>query len=373
MTIDRITLTHVRIPLLEPFRISNGMVAEKDGIIVRVYADGLIGCGEASPMAGSFYSADTPDSVWDALIASAVPAVFQGRPDDVKEVNAILRRWGGSPFARAGIETAFMELEALRSGKPVYALLGGTRNPVAAGLAVGIYDSIPSLLRSIEHHMREGYKRLKIKVQPGWDLEPLRAIRKQFGSIPLMVDANCAYTRNDIDHLRAFDEFGLMMVEQPLPREDLDGHALLQDVLTTPVCLDESAETIDQVRDAIAKESCRIINIKIQRVGGFEHALAVHDLCRSHGIPVWLGTMPELGIGSAQTLHMATMSNATFPTDVESTARWFVHDIIDPPIIVTDGLITIPGGTGNCYSINQEALKKFTVREEEIVGPRVTA
>jgi O-succinylbenzoate synthase len=186
------------------------------------------------------------------------------------------------------------------------------------------------------------------------------------------VDANCAYTQKDIDHLRGLDEFDLMMVEQPLPREDLDGHALLQTVLRTPVCLDESAETIDQVSEAIARKSCRIVNIKIQRVGGFENARAVHDLCKSHGMPVWLGTMPELGIGSAQTLHMATMSNATFPTDVESTARWFVRDIIDPAIIVTDGLITIPDGTGNCYTVNEEALKKFTVREEQIVGPRIS-
>jgi o-succinylbenzoate synthase len=164
-----------------------------------------------------------------------------------------------------------------------------------------------------------------------------------------------------------------VMVEQPLPREDLDGHALLQSVLHTPVCLDEGAETIVQVADAIAKKSCRIVNIKIQRVGGFENAVAVHNLCESHGIPVWAGTMPELGIGSAQTLHMATMKNATFPTDVESTARWFVEDIIDPPIEVNDGWITIPEGAGNCYKIREEALKKFTVREERIVGPRLSA
>ncbi|MDH3251503.1 MAG: o-succinylbenzoate synthase [Ignavibacteria bacterium] len=373
MSIDRISLTHVRIPLVEPFRISNGVVTEKDGIIVRVHADGLVGCGEASPMGGSFYSVDTPDSVWDALRQTIVPAVIARQPEDAAQANNLLQGLGGSPFALAGVETAFMELDALRRNEPLFRTLGGKEKSVECGLAMGIYESIDELLRSIDRHADLGYKRVKIKIQPGWDREPLHEIRKRFGSIPLMVDANCAYTRQDIDHLRTLDEFDLMMIEQPLAREDLDGHAMLQSVISTPVCLDESAENIDQVTEAIRKGSCKIVNIKIQRVGGLANALAVHDVCAEMGVPVWAGTMPELGIGGAQTVHLATLANFTFPTDVEASTRWFVEDIIDPAIDVHDGMITIPVGTGNCYRLREDILEKYSVREELFISEHRTA
>lgn len=364
MSIERITLTHVRIPLLEPFRISNGAVSEKDGILVRVHDQGVEGVGEASPMAGSFYSDDTPESVWALLKDSLVPAVLKARPATTPEAHAVLERLGGSPFARAGIETAFWDLDARKAGKPLWAFLGGTDRPLASGLAVGIYDSIPALLHAIETHMREGYRRLKIKIEPGWDVKPLTEVRRRFGDLPLMVDANCAYRQGDIGHLGSLDAFNLMMIEQPLPREDLEGHALLQKSIRTPVCLDESAEDIARVQRAIALGSCRIVNIKIQRVGGLTNAKAVHDLCHAAGIPVWAGTMPELGIGSVQTLHCATLPGFTFPTDVESTQRWFVQDIIEPPIIVQDGLITLPHGSGNCYALSARAVDRYRVAEQ---------
>jgi O-succinylbenzoate synthase len=364
MSIDRITLTHVRIPLLEPFRISNGSVSAKDGIIVRVHEGGLVGVGEASPMAGSFYSDDTPESVWALLKDRLVPAVLKARPATAAEAHRTLESLGGSPFARAGIETAYWDLDALKAGKPLWALLGGSGRPLESGLAVGIYDTTAALLGAIELHMREGYRRLKIKIEPGWDTVPLTEVRREFGNIPLMVDANCAYRRSDIGHLGSLDAFDLMMIEQPLPREDLEGHALLQRTIRTPVCLDESAEDIARVQQAIALESCRIINIKIQRVGGLTNAKAVHDLCRAAGIPVWAGTMPELGIGSVQTLHCATLAGFTFPTDVESTKRWFVEDIIEPPIIVEQGVITLPQGSGNCYALSTRALERHRVAEQ---------
>ena len=364
MTIERVTLTHVRIPLLEPFRISNGSVGEKDGIIVRVDVDGLVGVGEASPMGGTFYSEDTPESVWALLKDRLVPAVLAARPATSADAHNVLESLGGSPFARAGIETAFWDLDAQRAGKPLYEFLGGTARPLQSGLAVGIYDSTAALLRAIERHMPEGYRRIKIKIEPGWDTVPLGEVRRQFPDVPLMVDANCAYRREDIGHLAALDAYGLMMIEQPLPREDLEGHALMQRSLRTPVCLDESAEDIEHVRKAIALGSCRIINIKIQRVGGLTNAKAVHDLCVAAGIPVWAGTMPELGIGSVQTLHLATLPGFTFPTDVESTQRWFVEDIIEPPIIVRQGVITLPPGSGNCYALSARALERYSVAEQ---------
>ena len=363
MKVDHITLTHVRVPLREPFRISNGSVTANDGIIVRVSADGLVGTGEASPMSGSFYSDDTPESVWGILADRMVPAVLTQQPGNAPEVNRLLGALGGSPFARAGIETAFWDLDAQRAGKPLFALLGGTERPLESGLAVGICDSPAALLDTIDRHMAEGYRRVKIKIEPGWDTVPLTEVRRRFGSIPLMVDANCAYRREDIARLSALDAFDLMMVEQPLPREDLEGHAMLQAAMRTPVCLDESAEDINRVIRALAMKSCRIVNIKVQRVGGLANAKAVHDLCAASGIPVWAGTMPELGIGAAQTLHCATLPGFVFPTDVESSLRWFADDIIEPLITVRNGIITIPPGSGNCFALSARIVERYRVTE----------
>jgi len=370
MKIEKITLRHVRVPLVEPFRISNGSVSEKDGIIVSVFADGVTGHGEASPMSGSFYSGETPESTWTSLREELIPRILAGRPESIGDVNAILG--DGNPFARAGIETAFWDLQAHKDGVPLYAALGGTRRPVESGLAVGIYPSISELLRAVEKYLVEGYRRLKIKVEPGWDTQPLTEVRKRFGDIPLMVDANCAYTRGHIDHLKSLDEFGLIMIEQPLPRNDLEGHALLQAQIRTPLCLDEGAEDLNAVRKAIALGSCRIINIKIQRLGGLTNAIAVHDLCAEAGVPVWAGTMPELGIGCAQAIHLATLGNFRYPTDVESSLRWFVDDIIDPMIRVTDGMIRIPEGAGSAYRLDPGKIRKFMVREESFAASQTS-
>jgi O-succinylbenzoate synthase len=364
MKIDRMTLVHVRVPLDEPFRISNGVVNEKDGIFVSVYADGLTGCGEASPMEGTFYSVDTPESTWTYLRDVLVPNVKASAPQSVAEVNRILNEAGGNPFARAGVETAFQDLQARKEGVQLFRVLGGTGASVESGLAVGIYPSIPELLNAIERYMSDGYKRLKIKIQPGWDRLPLAEVRRRFGDIRLMVDANCAYGREDFQQLKSLDEFDLMMIEQPLPKEDLEGHAALQSIMETPVCLDESAGDLAAVRKAIALGSCRIINIKIQRVGGLSNAKAMHDLCMASGIPVWAGTMPELGLGGAQTLHLATLPGFRYPSDVQASRRWFEEDIIDPPIEVKNGSIQIPDGIGTCYELNTKRVRKYSVREE---------
>ena len=363
MTPERITLTHVRIPLVEPLWISNGEVSEKDGILVRVHADGLAGMGEASPMSGSFYSDDTPASVWKFMTDRLIPAALAAKADSVGAINRVLNRTGGSPFARAGLETAFWDLEARRAGRPLYELLGGYNVPVETGLAVGITRGIPTLIATIERYMSEGYRRVKITIQPGWDVGPLGEIRQRFGDIPLMVDANGSYGREDIPYLRSLDAFGLMMIEQPLPRGDLKGHAELQRILRTPVCLDEGAEDAATVRRAMRMKSCRIVNVKIQRVGGLSGAKAMHDLCASAGIPVWAGTMPELGIGAAQTLHLATLPNFAYPTDVGSSARWFIDDVIEPVITVRDGKICIPPGAGNCFEPAERTIERFRVDE----------
>jgi O-succinylbenzoate synthase len=364
MKIDRITLDHVLVPLVEPFRISNGVVAEKDAILVGVHSGGLVGYGESSPMSGSFYSEETPESTWNCLTKELIPRLLKQAPSSVEDVNALLDTVPGNAFAKAGIETAFWDLQAQMQSVPLWKLLGAGNNSVESGLAVGIYPTIHELLLAVERYLVEGYKRVKIKIQPGWDLRPLSEVRGEFGAIPLMVDANCAYTRQDLSHLKSLDDFELMMVEQPLARNDLEGHALLQASLQTPVCLDESADDLATVQKAIALKSCKVVNIKIQRVGGLHHARAMHNLCEASGIPVWGGTMPELGIGGAQTLHLAALNNFTYPTDVESSRRWFTGDIVEPLIEVQNGVITIPSLPGNGYRVNQSAVRKYLVRHE---------
>ena len=364
MTVDRITLTHVRVPLHEPFKISSGEVAEKDAILVGVHSEGLIGYGESSPMAGSFYSAETPETAWNCLENQLIPLIRRSSVSSIDELNKSLDTVPDNSFAKAGIETAFWDLEGQKNNQPLCVRLGGKRSEVESGLAVGIFPTVRELLLAIEKHLVEGYKRVKIKIQPGWDMKPLTEVRGEFGAIQLMVDANCAYTRNDLDHLKALDNFDLMMVEQPLKEDDLQGHAQLQSMLATAVCLDESAKDVPTVRKAIGMKSCRIVNIKIQRVGGLQNAKRMHDLCADSGVPVWAGTMPELGIGGIQTAHLATLSNFKFPTDVESSKRWFVDDIIDPLIEVHDGMITLPRGSGNGCRVDDRKVRKYTVREK---------
>ncbi len=362
MNIERIILTHVRIPLEEPFTISSGSVSEKDCIVVAVQSNGVTGYGEASPMSGPFYSDDTPESTWTYLVDVLVPAVIKEQPPTIGQLNLLLDRLGGTPFARAGIETAAWDLEARASGNHISALLGGGRSEIESGLAVGIYPSIDILLKRIEVYLKEGYKRLKIKIQKGWDVVPLRAVRKSFGDVPLMVDANCAYNRDDIEHLKRLDEFGLMMIEQPLKKDDLEGHAFLQKAIETPVCLDESADDVRSVERAIELGSCKIVNIKIQRVGGLQNARTIHDLCHENGLPVWAGTMPELGIGGIHALHLSTLPGFSYPTDVESSARWFTDDIVSPRLRVNDGVFRIADYSS--FDVDAEVIRKHKIREQ---------
>jgi O-succinylbenzoate synthase len=314
-------------------------------------------------MSGTFYSDDTPESVWKFLTERLVPAALDAKADSVASINRLLDRTGGSPFARAGLETAFWDIEARAAGKPLYEILGGYNVSVESGLAVGITKGIPALLETMEKHLADGYRSVKIKIQPGWDVGPLGEIRQRFGDIPLIVDANGAYARSDMGHLRSLDAFGLLMIEQPFPGDDLKAHAELQAGIRTPVCLDEGATDLAAVRRAIRLKSCRIVNIKIQRVGGLSAAMAMHDMCARAGIPVWAGTMPELGIGRAQTLHLATLPNFAYPTDVGSSARWFLDDIIEPFITVRDGKISIPQGTGNCFALAERTIERFRIAE----------
>ena len=364
MNIDRIELAHVRIPLLEPFRISSGAVTEKDTIVCAVSAGGLTGLGEASPMAGSFYSDDSPDSVWTELEERLIPALKRAGDVNAARAAEILDAASGSGFARAGLETACRDLEARAQGIPLWRLLGGSGRPVPSGLAVGIYPTADELVAACERHLAAGgYRRIKVKIRPGWDVVPLEAVRRRFPGIPLTADANAAYDRTrHRDALRALDAFGLEMLEQPLARGAIEDSARLQAEMRTPVCLDESAEDPASVDRAIRLGACRIVNIKLQRVGGFAAGKAMHDLCAAKGIPTWVGTMPELGIASWQAVHFATLPHHRFPTDVESSARWFTNEIVDPPVVVRDGFLHLPDGPGTGVVLRGEVMRKHRVR-----------
>jgi o-succinylbenzoate synthase len=367
MRIDRITLTQVRLPLVEAFHVGSDAVAEKDGILVVVNADGMTGVGEASPMAGGFPSPESAESTWVDLTQRIIPAVVSMRPRSLEDVCGVLEAIGGIPCARAGVEAAFWDIEAQRMGVPLARLLGGSRARVDASLVVGMAPTIPGLLRMIESRLADGYKRLKIEVRPGWDLEPLREVRRQFGDIPLMADAGCAYTSAHFDHLRRFDDFGMILIEQPLASHDLEGLAELQGMIDTPVCLDEGAEDSATVQHAIDIGACRAVCVSIQRVGGLRNAVRIHDMCAAAGIPVRAGSMPELGIGSAQTVHLATLPDFRHPTDVQASARWLVDDIIVPLLEVHDGEIQLPMATGNAFQVATHVVAKHTVRKEVLV------
>jgi len=361
LKIEQIVLTHVRVPLVEPFRISSGAVAEKDGIIVELHANGLTGYGESSPMTGSFYSQDTPEASWKELCEVVAPSLIGCGFSGPEEWNQALDTLLAGNFTKAGVETALWDLAAQCAGKPLHELLGGDGACVQAGLAVGLYEDIPQTLRAVERYLNCGYRRVKLKIEPGRDVDLVRAARKAFGDIPMFVDANGAYTLKDVDVFRALDEFGLMMFEQPFPGSFLEELAELQRQVSTPICLDESLHSVDQLRLAIELGSLRIANFKIQRVGGFYRALEMDRICREHSIPAWVGTMPELGIGQAQGVALASRSNFVFPTDVEASDRWFRDDIIEPFIEVQNGSILLPGSPGLGYKIDQVKVRQYQV------------
>jgi len=365
-----IRLYWVQVPLHEPFKISNGEVALKDAILVEIQGEnGGAGWGEASPMGGSFYSSETPESTWEFLCSTIIPGLLERPVPEASRCFEWLAQFPGEPFAKAGVEGAVWDFWARQKSQPLCEMLGGRMRPVASGAAIGLMPSVDDLLNRVDRFLKQGYRRIKIKIMPGHDVELVRAVRKRFGNIPLMVDANAAYQMEDAAIFEELDGYGLMMVEQPLGRKALAEHAELQRRLRTPICLDESAEDLESIHSIIRLGSARILNIKVQRMGGLEPARQAHDAARRAGIPCWVGTMPELGVASAQALHLATLENFDFPTDVEASARWFKDDIIAPLIeISAEGFIHLPQGPGMGYRIDREKVARYRIRFEEFLA-----
>jgi len=363
ISIKSIALHHVRVPLLEPFRISNGVISEKDAILVEVKTGSdVVGWGEASPMSGGFYSSDTPESAWSALSGSLIPAVLNAGEIDVSRFYEQLRAHPGDAFAKAGIEGALWDAYANTLQVPFGELFGAGARPIPSGVAIGIYDHVDELLERVARYTAEGYRRVKIKIQPGWDIEPMTAVRAKFPDLPLMVDANAAYSLADAAVFRELDGQSLMMIEQPLAREAHAEAGELQRQLRTPLCADESAESIPALASLIENEAARIINIKVQRVGGLSEARLMLAAARAAGLECWVGTMPELGVASAQGLHLATLDGFTYPTDIEASTRWYVDDVIAPLIeIDAHGYIRLPAGPGTGYKVVREKVEQYSV------------
>jgi len=363
ITIKSIALHHVRVPLVEPFRISNGVISEKDAILVEVKTENdVVGWGESSPMSGGFYSSDTPESAWSALSGSLIPAALSVGEIDVSRFYEQMRKHPGDAFAKAGIEGALWDAYANTLKVPFGELLGARARPVPSGVAIGIYDHLEDLLERVARYTTQGYQRVKIKIQPGWDLEPVAAVRASFPDLPLMVDANAAYSLADREVFRQLDGQGLMMIEQPLARDAYAEAGELQRELHTPLCADESAESMQALASLIENKAARIINIKVQRVGGLSEARLMLDAARAAGLECWVGTMPELGVASAQGLHFATLEGFTYPTDIEASRRWYVDDVIAPLIeIDARGYIELPGGPGTGYNVVREKVERYCV------------
>jgi len=361
--IERVELRLVKLPLVHFFETSFGRISDKHFIVVRLDGDGAIGFGECVAEQDPYYSAETNETVWHIITSFIAPRVLGvdfAHPRDVFPALAAIR---GHNMAKAAVEMAAWDLFAQQRGEPLSRTLGGTRDRIASGVSIGIQNTLADLAALVTRERAAGYQRIKIKVKPGWDVDAVAMIRDRFGSIPLMVDANAAYTLTDADHLAALDAFDLMMIEQPLDYDDITDHAVLQRRLTTPICLDESIKTVHAGRDAIAAGACRIINIKPGRVGGFAESIRLHDLCAAHGVPVWHGGMLESGIGRAANIHLSTLPNFSLPGDVAASKRYFDPDLIDPPIEVAgDGTIPVPTGPGIGVKICEDRLDRATLR-----------
>ena len=364
MKIDGLELRLLKLPLVHFFETSFGRVDDKHFILVRVESDGVSGYGECVAEKDPYYSSETNDTVWHIIAEFIAPRLLGAEFAHPRDVFPALKAIRGHNMAKAAVEMAMWDLFARQRGEPLARVLGGTRDRIASGVSVGIQPSLDALVAKVEGELAAGYRRIKIKIKPGWDVRPVERLRERFGAIPLMVDANAAYQPGDADHLVVLDAFDLMMIEQPLDYDDVAEHAALQRRLKTPICLDESIKTVGIAREAIAAGACRIINIKPGRVGGFGESIRLHDLCASHGIPVWHGGMLESGIGRAANIHLSTLTNFSLPGDVAASRRYFDPDLIEPPIeVAADGTIAVPTGPGLGVAIRDDRVDAATMKK----------
>jgi len=353
LAIEKVEIRTVRLPLVEPFETSFGSIDSRLIFLVSVQGGGQTGWGEVVAAEEPLYSYETVGTALHVIRDYLAPAILGEPVSDIAELARRLAPFRGHNMAKAGLELAYMDLIARLKGESLSQLIGGTRDRIPVGVSLGIQPSLEHLLERVDRYLGLGYQRIKLKIKPGWDIGIVSEVRRRHPDILLSVDANCAYTLADVDHLKSLDEFGLLMIEQPLEHDDLIDHAQLQAKIATSICLDESITGIGRARQALELGSCRIINIKIGRVGGYSQALGIHDLCYAKGIPVWCGGMLESGIGRAHNIALASLPGFVLPGDISASSRYFARDLIVPEVTVSaDGTVAAPRAPGLGFDVN---------------------
>ncbi|MCW5964638.1 MAG: o-succinylbenzoate synthase [Bryobacterales bacterium] len=368
MQIDEIRLYLLRMPLVRFFETSFGRTTDRRILLVEVVQDGISGWGEVTAGEHPFFNEEWTLSAWEIVKEYVAPRVLGKRLASAAEVAGLSKGIRGHNMARGGLETAVWDLEARLRNEPLWKRIGGGARPeIPCGVSIGIQDTVDDLLERIDTELKAGYRRIKLKIKPGWDIDVLRAVRKRFPDIQLTADANSAYTLKDTEHLKQVDEFGLVYVEQPLSHDDIIDHATLQQQLQTAICLDECIRSPRHAEQAIAMGACRVINIKLGRVGGFASALAIHDAARDANIPVWCGGMLEAGIGRAHNIAMASLPNFILPGDVSASKRYWARDIIAPEVVVNErGMIALPEGPGFGFAVDQQWINELCYLRETL-------
>jgi o-succinylbenzoate synthase len=363
MRITRIDLLHVRMELVRGFETSSHRKNDLNHILVRVHNDaGQIGWGECAVPTDPYYCPETTETAWSVLRDFMAPTVIGQEIVSPEDLLARYAKVRGNNFARSGLEMAYWALLATAEGKPLAQMLGATRPAITSGVSLGIERDVERLLEVVGEFVAQGYPRVKLKIAPGWDVRPVSAVRERWPDLPLQVDANSAYTLDQIPLIKALDGFGLLMIEQPLGVDDIVDHARIQAELETPICLDESIHTADDARKALDLNAGRIINIKTSRLGGLLEAKKTHDLCYARGIPVWCGGMHEYGVGRAANVAIAALPGFTLPGDVSGSDKYYARDITTVPILATDGAIPVPTTPGLGYDVDEEYVRAQTVR-----------
>jgi O-succinylbenzoate synthase len=367
MKIEGVTLREIHMPLVHFFETSFGRTYSRRILLVTVHSEGVDGWGESVVGEDPFYSSEWIDSAWPTMTQYLIPMLLGKNIGSARECSAVFAKVRAHRMAKAGLENALWDAEAAQKQQPVCKLLGGTRREIPSGVSIGIQDSIEQLLEKIQIELAAGYRRIKIKVKPGWDVNVLERIRSRWADITLSCDANSAYTLDQVEHLRKFDQFNLLMIEQPLWNDDIYYHARLQQELRTAICLDESIVSARSAAVAVETGACRIINVKVGRVGGFTEAIRVHDIAHAQKIPVWCGGMLETGIGRAHNIALSTLANFSLPGDVSASKRYWKEDIIDPEVEVSpQGMIAISDKAGTGYSVKTDLIEKLTVRKASL-------
>ncbi len=367
MRIDAIILRELHMPLVRPFVTSIGVTGKRRILLAEIQSEGLTGWGECTAGERPVFSSESTDTAWQIIARELGPMLAAESPEHGGDCPRIFRAVRGNRMAKAALENAIWDLEAQREGISLSRLLGGVRDSIPCGVSVGIQSSIPELLAIVERELAAGYQRIKLKCKPGWDVEVFERVRHRWPGITLSCDANSAYRLRDEDHLASFDSFDLLMIEQPLWHDDFYFHSVLQRRLETPICLDESILNRRDALAAIEMGSCKIINIKLGRVGGFSEAIAVHNAAFERGIPVWCGGMLESGVGRAHNIALSALENFSLPGDVSASARYWADDIIEPEVTVSpEGEIAIPDTPGRGYEVRTDLVERLTVRKETI-------